>query len=404
LKGYAIVSGQKGIERGRNALEDCGMADYKQRYAFIDLLRFVAAFFMIQGHVFDALLSTHIKANPSFYMYDFFHGFVAPAFLLASGVAYGASTMKRWDEHITWGERARRRIQRFLGLIAIGYALHLPYFSLRKTMGTSTPTEIKALLQSDVLQCIGITLLLLQIGILLVRQRRAFEWVVGGFAAGVILVAPLTWPSHFSEYLPMPVVAYLTPENGSWFPLFPWSAYILCGVLFGCILVNAKDPARTASVMRKYAALNVGTLILALTVMYLPFDIYPSHDFWKSNPTMFLVRLNAVGLVASAIFLVERWWKSIPDFPSIIGRESLFVYVVHLVIVYGSVVNRGLSQRIGPTLQVAGALAVFAVVFAVIGLITVQWYRLKTRHERIASVVTLAGAAAFLLMFAIRPW
>jgi uncharacterized membrane protein len=380
------------------------MADYKQRYLFIDLLRFVAAFFMIQGHVFDALLSTQIKGHPSFYMYDFFHGFVAPAFLLASGVAYGASTMKRWDEHITWGTRTRRRMLRFVGLMAIGYALHLPYFSLRKTLSTASPTEIKALLQSDVLQCIGITLLLLQVGILLVKKRRPFEWAVAGVAAVVILVAPLMWSARFSGYLPMAVVAYLTPENGSWFPLFPWSAYILCGVLFGCILVNAKDPARTSSVMRKYAALNGGILILALTVMYLPFDIYPAHDFWKSNPTMFLVRLSAVGLVASLIFLVERWWKSIPDFPSIIGRESLFVYILHLVIVYGSVVNRGLSQRIGPTLQVAGALGVFAVVFALIGLITILWHRLKTGHETIASLVTFAGAAAFLVMFAIRPW
>jgi len=380
------------------------MADYKQRYLFIDLLRFVAAFFMIQGHVFDALLSTQIKAHPSFYVYDFFHGFVAPAFLLASGVAYGASTMKRWDEHITWGTRARRRIQRFLGLMAVGYALHLPFFSLRKTLSTASPAELKALLQSDVLQCIGITLLLLQVGILIIKKRRAFELAVAGVAAGVILVAPLMWSAHLSGYLPMAVVSYLTPENGSWFPLFPWSAYILFGVLFGCILVNAKDPGRTASVMGRYAALNGGILILAWTVMYLPFDIYPAHDFWKSNPTMFLVRLSAVGLVASAIFLVERWWKSIPDFPSIIGRASLFVYVLHLVIVYGSVVNRGLSQRIGPTLQVAGALGVFALVFAVIGLITILWHRLKTRHETIASAVTYAGAAAFLVMFAIRPW
>lgn len=380
------------------------MADEKQRYLFIDLLRFAAAFLMIQGHVFDALLSTQIKSHSLFYIYDFFHGFVAPAFLFASGVAYGASTTKRWAEHTSWGKRVRRRMQRFLGLIAIGYALHLPYFSLRKTLSAASRDEIKALLQSDVLQCIGITLLLLQIGIRLLKKRKAFEWAVASLAVVVILAAPLMWSAHLSGYLPMAMVPYLTPENGSWFPLFPWSAFILCGVLFGCILANAKDSVRGASLMGRYTVFNAGTLILAIAVMYLPFDIYPDHDFWKSNPTMFFVRLSAVGLVASLIFFAERWWKAAPYFPLIIGRESLFVYILHLLIVYGSVVNRGLAQRIGPTLQVVPALGVFAAVFAGIGLITILWYRLKTGHETIASVVTFAGAAAFLTMFAIRPW
>ena len=380
------------------------MADSKQRYLFIDLLRFVAAFFMIQGHVFDALLSTQVKSHPLFYLHDFFHGFVAPAFLFASGVAFGASTMKRWEEHIGWGKRVRHRMQRFLGLIAIGYALHLPYFSLRKTISTASPDAIKSLLQSDVLQCVGVTLLLLQISILVLKNRRAFEWAVAAVAGAVIITAPLMWSAHLSGYLPMALVSYLTPENASWFPLFPWSAYILCGVLFGCILVNARDSARSASVMLKYAALNLGILAVSWATMYLPFNFYSAHDFWKSNPAMFFVRLSVVGIVTSLIFAFERMWKTTPYVPSIMGRESLFIYVLHLVIVYGSVVNRGLAQRIGPTLRVAPTLAVFAGVFVAIGLITILWYRWKTEHETVASRVTIAGAAVFLLTFLIRPW
>jgi len=359
---------------------------------------------MIQGHVSDALLSPQIKAHPWFYIYDFFHGFVAPTFLIASGVAYGAATMKRWEEHIFWGKQSRRRVLRFLGLIAIGYALHLPYFSLRKTISSGSPTEIKALLQSDVLQCIGVTLLLLQIGILLLKNKKAFVWAVTAVASIVIFSAPVMWSSHLSGHLPAALVSYLSPENASWFPLFPWAAYILCGVLFGCIFVNAQDSARAASVMLKYAALNVGVLILALIVMYLPFDFYSAHDFWKSNPAMFFVRLSVVGIITSLMFLAERWWKTPQSFPLIMGRESLFIYILHLVIVYGSVVNRGLAQLIGPTLQVAQTLGVFALVFTAIGVITILWYKFKTAYETPASWLTVAGAATFLAAFVIRPW
>ena len=387
-----------------NAFENGGMREARQRYLFIDLLRFVAAFFMIQGHVFDAVLSPQVKAHPLFYVHDFFHGFVAPAFLFASGVAYGASTMKRWNEHIGFGKRSRHRVRRFLGLIAIGYALHLPYFSLRKTISSASPAEMKAFLQSDVLQCIGVTLLLLQIGILVLKNRKAFEWVVAALAGVVIFSAPFMWSAHFSGHLPAALVSYLSPENGSWFPLFPWSAYILCGVMFGCIFANAGDPVHAGSMMLKYAALNVAVLMLAWTAIHVPFDLYPAHDFWKSNPAMFFVRLSAVGIVTSLIFLVERWWRKTPYFPSIMGRESLFVYILHLVIVYGSVMNRGLAQRVGPTLGVAPALGAFALVFAAIGLITLLWFRWKTGHEALATWLTAAGAATFLLVFALSRW
>src|SRR6185436_5485136 len=121
-----------------------------------------------------------------------------------------------WDEHIVWGKRVRTRLLRFASLIAIGYALHLPYFSLRKTWNEASPNELKALLQSDVLQCIGVTLLLLQIAVLLLKKRKAFEWIIASGAAIVIFSAPLMWSARLAGSLPVALASYLTPENGSW--------------------------------------------------------------------------------------------------------------------------------------------------------------------------------------------
>ena len=106
---------------------------------------------MIQGHVFDALLSPQVKSASWYYIHDFFHGFIAPMFLFASGVAFGVATIRSWDQHIAWGERVQRRVWKFLALMAIGYALHLPYFSLRKTINAATFVETKAMVQVDAL-------------------------------------------------------------------------------------------------------------------------------------------------------------------------------------------------------------------------------------------------------------
>jgi hypothetical protein len=291
-------------------------------------------------------------------------------------------------------------------LIAIGYALHLPYFSLRKTLSTASADELKSFFQSDVLQCVGVTLLLLQIGVFLIRNRKAFVWAAAGAATIIIFASPLTWSARFSDYLPVAIASYLSPENGSWFPLFPWAAYLVCGAAAGALVANYGRPDDPA-LMLKGGALSLGILLLAWAAMYLPIEIYPTHDFWKSNPTMFFVRLGAIGVVVSCISLlvhVLKWTKDPPRTASIIGRESLFIYILHLVIVYGSVVNRGLAQRIGPALSVFESAGVFALVFAGIALIALLWHRLKADYEKAASMVAAAGAVTFLTAFVVRPW
>jgi uncharacterized membrane protein len=380
------------------------MAKSKQRYLFIDLLRFVAGFFMIQGHVFDALLSPQVKSASWYYVHDFFHGFIAPMFLFASGVAFGVATIRSWDQHLVWGERVRRRAWKFLALIAIGYALHLPYFSLRKTLNAATIIETKAMVQVDALQCIGVTLLILQGAVFLLRKKDLFARLVALGGAVVIFISPIVWSLHLGDKAPLWMAAYLNAENGSWFPLFPWSAYILCGTVFGyCFLKVGSDRDQVAMVL-KYAAVSTGLAVLALLALRLPFDFYPPHDYWKSDPSIILLRLSVVSIVAAGIFLAERHIQTLSRIPSIMGRESLFVYIVHLLIVYGSVMGPGLGYYIGPTLSLVQTLFVMVLVFVVVMFLAVLWYGLNSNHRSVADRLKLAGAAIFLLAFIVRPW
>jgi uncharacterized membrane protein len=380
------------------------MMQSKQRYLFIDLLRFVAGIFMIQGHVFDALLSPQVKSASWYYVHDFFHGFIAPMFLFASGVAFGVATIRSWDQHIVPGDRVRRRIWKFIALIAIGYALHLPYFSLRKTIDAATFLETKAMVQVDALQCIGVTLLILQGAVFLLRRKETFiRWVAIGGAV-VIFGSPIVWSLRFAGRLPLWMAAYLNAENGSWFPLFPWSAYILCGVLFGYFFLKAGSYREEVATVLKYVAASAGLAVLAVLALRLPFDVYPSHDYWKSNPSIILVRLCVVSVVASGIFLIERFIQPFARIPSIMGKESLFVYIVHLLIVYGSVMGPGLNVYIGPTLSVVEALQITILVCVVVMFLAVLWYGFNSNHRSVADRLKLAGAATFLMTFLLRKW
>jgi len=82
------------------------------RVVSLDIVRGVVMVLMAIDHVRVYSGLPPGGPHPAIFFTRWITHFVAPAFLFASGVAYGASTMKRWDEHVAWGKRVRRRVQR----------------------------------------------------------------------------------------------------------------------------------------------------------------------------------------------------------------------------------------------------------------------------------------------------
>jgi uncharacterized membrane protein len=141
------------------------------RYRFLDLYRGIIVLFMLEGHVIRELLSADIKATYLFSLHEIFHGVTAPGFLFGAGFTFAIATQRRWEQSLTFTPGFFRRVWRALLLILIGYALHFPFLSLQKTLNEATSTQWNTFLLFDVLQCIGIGLLLLRL--LLVEIGRA---------------------------------------------------------------------------------------------------------------------------------------------------------------------------------------------------------------------------------------
>lgn len=379
------------------------MASVVSRYLFIDLLRFIAAVCMVQGHVFDALLSPIEKARPLYYLHDVAHGFVPPTFFFLAGAAFSVSTVRRWDEYHAWTDSTRGRITRFLGLIAIGYALHLPYFSLSKILSTATPAEWSALLQADATQCIGVTLLLLQVSLLFVPRRSGLLAIAAAGAVITIMATPLMWSLDPSG-VPLWLWAYLNPKSGSWFPLFPSAAFVFGGTVFGYVLVTITDMRRLRSLMRWTVIAAVAATAVTAVLIALPAYALPPARFVEGDLRVMLMRLGFAVGITGALFLVEGAIRLPSRLPVIMGRESLFIYVLHLLIVYGSVLVPGLNQRIGPTLSISEALGVAAAVLLAIVPLTWLWHELNARHRPLAANLKLAAVVGVLFAFVTRLW
>lgn len=380
------------------------MLHSKQRYLFIDWLRFLAVVFMIQGHTFDALLGARLRLHSLFFIHDFFHGFVAPMFLFTSGVAFGISTFKKWEEHITLTSHAVRRFGKFIGLLLIGYALHLPFFSLQKIVTEATPVEIASWLQVDALHCIAVTLLLAQTAVLLLSTEKKFVLFVSVLAALIIFISPMMWAAPLIDHLPLWLVSFFNASNGSWFPLFPWSAYLLCGIVFSWLFINAKEHHQAMKLMQMTVVFGVVIFTVSFILLSVPFTVYPAHDLWKANPLIVFARLGFVAVVTSGVFFAEHSVRITSQIPQIMGRESLFIYVLHLIILYGSVVNKGLQHVFLQTLSVLQAGIVFFIILSAIAGFTYGWYQFKIKYKRPAAALKFAAVSVFLILFLTRPY
>ncbi|MEK6650059.1 MAG: heparan-alpha-glucosaminide N-acetyltransferase domain-containing protein, partial [Bacteroidota bacterium] len=150
---------------------------------------------MLEGHLVRELLGASWQSLPGFQVHEIFHGLTAPGFLFGAGFTFAIATQRKAHLLRGFSRPVLRRIWRGVSLILIGYALHLPYLSLTKTLETATPAEWESFLLFDVLQLIGLCVVALRLLYVFFRKESAF--LAATSVAGFLLVlgTPLVWDS-----------------------------------------------------------------------------------------------------------------------------------------------------------------------------------------------------------------
>jgi uncharacterized membrane protein len=374
------------------------------RIHFIDILRGTAVVVMVLGHSIDAVLSADFRVSEAFRIYDIVRGFTAPVFLFVSGIAFTVATAKRWPEYARLSGPVLKRALRLLLILVLGYALHFPFFSLQKILAGAQPADIAQLFQVDVLHCLAVSLLLLQGLVLLGRTPERFARLSLAGAVVFSLAPPLLWNPGVTAALPAPLVPYLTFHPVSIFPLFPFGAFLFAGAFVGHAYLQAREARREAAFVDGLLAASVMAGAVGLLFDMLPVTMFPPHDYWKASPNFFLLRLAAVLLVTAAF----HSWRRVPPVMTrhivTLGQASLLVYVVHLVLVYGSAANPGLAQLLGRNLSALQALGVGVVVMlAMLGLVH-GWNHLRARHQWPSRIIRFALVSGLLFFFITNPY
>lgn len=375
-----------------------------QRVAFVDLLRGWAVIVMIQTHVFNATLPSSITETLLYDIVKFIDGLVAPTFLFASGLAYAITTRRKVHDYLSFGFPLFRQFGRLLLILAVGYVLHIPKFSYDHLRFEAGEEAWVRFWQVDVLQCIAVSLLIMQILLLVLRSERRLYRAVAGLTIFILFATPLAWTFNFWNVLPLPVAAYFNGLYYSLFPLFPWSAFLFAGALAGYYYIEAREKGGEAEFIRR-AALAAPVVIAASFLLHpVAASVYPVYDYWRFSPSFVLLRLGIVLLIMGGLFLYEKKRGVKPwSVVTLFGRESLVVYATHLMLVYGDFGKGSFAYQVARSYGYPQALLVTGALLLLMFGLAVLWGRIKRGPPALKWGVEGAVLAGFLYVFFFGP-
>ncbi len=372
----------------------------KVRYISADLLRGLVIIIMIEVHVFNAFLLPELRQTGWFNVLNFINGLVAPSFLFVSGFAFQVSSGSKLDEMRKLGKAFWKKIARIFQIILIGYALHLPFFSLSQIVNEATPQQLESLLAVDILQCIGFGLLFLFITRLLMKSDKVYNYFLIVSLVIVTLISPFLWKIEFTSFFPLVIANYFNRMHGSLFPIFPWISFLLAGAVFAKYFVDAREN----NVEKKFIKISAGLGFVLLLLGHL-FLSGLSPEAIKSvlpNPIFYLQRLGYIFVLFSICWWIDKKFNVKQSFVLDASRESLLVYWMHLIIIFGVFWSgKSFADKIGRTMSAFEATGSAIVLIILMIAVAKFWGWLKKKYPKYSSIFVKAAAIVLLIVFLI---
>lgn len=360
---------------------------------------------MIETHVFNAFLQSALRTEPWFKTLNFINGIVAPSFLFVAGYSFAIVGQRKWKDYLSANVVFWKQVGRILQIWAVGYALHLPFFSFNKLAYLIGWDEWRSFWTVDVLHCIAVSLLLMLFLVLIARRQRVFFVLLSVLALAVLFATPLTWALNVDAFASLPFASYVNALHGSLFPIFPWMSFVLFGGLVGMLNIFLREKVGEVLFFRYVFVGGIGCIVVAVIANLLPFKVYPPHDYWRSSPEFVLVRLGIVLITLATLWLWERTAHSGKSIVSLLGTESLVTYTGHLLIIYGLFfADKSLSTIIGNTRSALEALGMTLLLIGATSATAYVWNSLKKRRMLYARVLQYIILAVVLYVFFTKPY
>ncbi|MGC6432517.1 MAG: heparan-alpha-glucosaminide N-acetyltransferase domain-containing protein [Jejuia sp.] len=347
------------------------MQNVKRLY-FIDAVRAFAILMMLQGHFIDTLLNPVYKdkTNLVYAIWSYFRGITAPMFFTISGLVFTYLLLRAYRKNAD-SIRIKKGVFRGLLLILTGYLLRVNFLSW---FSGNFNTRF---LVVDVLQCIGLSLIIL-VGLHMLLKQNSYLFSIVLFTIGfmIFLCEPLYRNLILCESVPVLFSNYISKANGSVFTILPWFGYSAFGAFTATIFFRHADKDKFR--MFTIAAFIIVGYFLSFHSSWLFLKISNATGielFCKSaNYNYLFSRFGNVLLLFAIFYSLERFLKL--SFITKIGQKTLLIYVFHFILLYGSFTGIGLKNYLSKSLEPHEA--VVGAVFFIIFVCLISYYYVKT--------------------------
>jgi len=362
------------------------LPEKKHRIIFIDLMRAFAVFQMVQGHTIDTLLADNFRNtdNLIYATWYFLRGMTAPIFMFTAGTVF-TYLFRLVKNPFSENPRVIKGIRRGLLLIFLGYLIRYPTWTIFDFSRVSD-YSMEVFLAVDVLHLIGFGLLALLVLLYLSEKFNLNDYITLSVAALIIfLISPIIFNIDWNSFLPRAIAGYFYTGTGSLFPFFPWAGYVIAGGVLGAHL--AKHPLVFKSLKFSVALALMGLTFIIVSMLI---DYISNHNGTErvvNSATISLVffRVGFVLALNAIVSYISLKVDSIPKIIMLIGRNTLLIYAVHLIALYGSAWNPGLYNWIGKTFNGVQAAISAVVMFGLMILMVLLFNKFKIKNKQLVT-------------------
>jgi uncharacterized membrane protein len=239
--------------------------------------------------------------------------------------------------------------------------------------------SLLSLLKVDILNVMGPAIAATALTGRLARKNVVRGALFVAVTCAISMLTPIVRIMPALAWLPDPIEWYLRPTPGRTnFTLFPWAGFVFAGAAAGVVIDCLRSPERARRLQVALATAGALMMWVAHEASFRP-SLFARSEYWTTSPSFFFLR---VGLLTLLLPLGYAWTHSplrhkisggslLEEF----GRASLFVYWIHVEMVYGF-----FSRPIRRSLSLEGALGAY-VLFTVflLGLVRFKSWLLENR-------------------------
>ncbi|MBZ5556614.1 MAG: acyltransferase [Acidobacteriia bacterium] len=303
-----------------------------RRLTYIDWARGIAVLIMIEAHTLDAWTRAADRRGVWFGDASILGGFAAPMFLWLAGVGVAMSAARTYERTGSRSSAADSIARRGLEIFILAFLFRLQAFIL------SPGAHPVTLFRVDILNVMGPAIVATGIVWACGTTAAVRVLALGVAATFIAMITPVIRQMAAIDALPAWIQWYLRPTGDhTTFTGLPWAGFVFAGGAVGVLIAEMRDERLERRLQIALALTGAALIALGFYTAAQP-SIYRASSFWTSSPTWFCIRTGILMLALAGLYLFEtmlaRAGVALRPLARM-GQSSLFVYWIHVELVYG---------------------------------------------------------------------